>query len=181
MMDEALTKSINGLAGNSASLHWLMVLLTTYGIPVLLAVTVAQWWIKKDRQSMRHVCVATFLAFVVSLSFNQLLLLFIHRVRPYNLGITHLLIPPSADWSFPSDHATASFAIAATIRLHRLPQRGVLYLAAAAVLAFSRVYVGTHYVGDVLGGAGVGIVNAVMVRLSYREGSKFDRLVTSIL
>jgi hypothetical protein len=78
-----------------------MVILTTYGIPVLLVVTVAQWWIGHDRQSVRHVCVAAFMAFVVSLSFNQFLLLSIHRVRSYDSGTTHLLIPPIADWSFP--------------------------------------------------------------------------------
>jgi undecaprenyl-diphosphatase len=158
-----------------------MVILTTYGIPVLLVVTVAQWWIGHDRQSVRHVCVAAFMAFVVSLSFNQFLLLSIHRVRSYDSGTTHLLIPPIADWSFPSDHATASFAIAATFLLHKLPQRGVLYLAAATLWAFSHIYVGTHYVGDVLGGAGVGVVAAVMVRMTYREGSKFDGFLTSIL
>src|SRR5262249_1926564 len=37
---------------------------------------------------------------------------FVHRLRPYDAGVTHLLIAPSHDPSFPSDHSTAVFSIA---------------------------------------------------------------------
>jgi undecaprenyl-diphosphatase len=118
---------------------------------------------------------------LVSSRTNQLVLLFVQRVRPYDAHITHLIIDRSADFSFPSDHATASFAIAAAFLLHGLPRRGFVFLAAAVLLAVSRVYVGTHYVGDVLGGVVTGLIAAILVRVAYREGSKLDRLVTGIL
>jgi undecaprenyl-diphosphatase len=105
----------------------------------------------------------------------------VHRLRPYDSGITHLLIAPSADYSFPSDHATASFAIAATFILHRMRRGGIVFSIAALLMIFSRVYVGTHYVSDVLGGALIGIIAAAMVRLVYREGTRADRFITSIL
>jgi undecaprenyl-diphosphatase len=108
-------------------------------------------------------------------------LLFVHRIRPYDAGITHLLIEPSADFSFPSDHATATFAIAATFLMHRMPRRGLLFLAAATLMIYSRVYVGTHYASDVLGGALTGIVAAGLVRSMYHEGTRVDRLITNIL
>jgi undecaprenyl-diphosphatase len=98
------------------------------------------------------------------LGYNQLVLLFVQRVRPYNAQITHLIIDRSADFSFPSDHATASFAIAAAFLLQGLPKRGFVFLAAAVLLAVSRVYIGTHYVGDLLGGALTGTVAAFVVR-----------------
>lgn len=103
------------------------------------------------------------------------------RIRPYDAHITHLIVDRSVDFSFPSDHATASFAIAAAFLLHRLPKRGFIFFAVAVLLAMSRVYVGTHYVSDVLGGAVTGIVAAVLVRVAYREGSKLDCLVTDLL
>ena len=115
------------------------------------------------------------------LALNQILLLFIHRVRPYDGGITHLLIAPSADFSFPSDHATASFAIAAAFLLHDLRRRGLIFLAAALLVAFSRVYIGTHYASDVLGGALTGIVAAALVRSAYWEDTRADRIITGIL
>ena len=57
--------------------------------------------------------------------------------------------------SFPSGHSAsaAAFAVAVgdTLPAVRLPLR-----AAASVVAFSRVYTGVHYPGDVIVGAGVG-------------------------
>ena len=62
--------------------------------------------------------------------------------------------------------------------MHRL---GFWFLAAAALVMVSRVYVGTHYVSDVLGGALTGTIAAMAVRAFYREGTRADRLITGIL
>ncbi len=158
-----------------------MIWISAIGVPLLVVAVALQWWVPWSDRPTRHVLVAAGLSFLLGLGFNQLVLLFVQRVRPYDAQITHLIIDRSADFSFPSDHATASFAIAAAFLLHGLPKRGFVFLAAAVLLAVSRVYIGTHYVGDVLGGAVTGIVAAFVVRTAYREGSKLDRLVTSIL
>ena len=57
---------------------------------------------------------------------------------------TTSIIDSSADFSFPSDHATAAFAIAAAFHLRGLFGRGVLFLLGAAALSVSHVYVGIH-------------------------------------
>jgi undecaprenyl-diphosphatase len=101
-------------------------------------------------------------------------------MRPYDGGITHLLIARSADPSFPSDHATATFAIAAVFLLHGMRRLGLGFLAAALLVTFSPVYVGTHYASDVLGGAQTGIATAAVVRSVYWKGTRADRLVTGI-
>jgi undecaprenyl-diphosphatase len=79
-----------------------------------------------------------------------------------------LFIPASHDPSFPSDHATAAFAIAAVLLLV-LGVRALPVLLAAVALAASRVLVGIHYPGDVLAGALLGSAAAVAVVLAARR------------
>jgi undecaprenyl-diphosphatase len=110
-----------------------------------------------------------------------MILLVVHRIRPYDAGVTHLLIPPSADWSLPSDHATATMAIAATFLLHRKPHTGMVFLAASLIMMLSRVYVGIHYAGDVFVGALTGLIAALTVWRLYRPDTKLDRPITGIL
>lgn len=180
-LDAAATRAINGLAGTSALADFAMVWVSAIGVPLLVVAVAAQWWRRPDRPHNRHILVATGLSFLLGLAINQLILLLVHRIRPYDGGISHLLINPSADPSFPSDHATATFAIMAAFLLHGRRQMGLWFLTAAALIAISRVYIGTHYVGDVLGGATTGIIAAILVRTLYREGTRLDRFVTSIL
>ena len=42
--------------------------------------------------------------FLLGLALNQVILVFVHRARPYDDGVTNLLIARSADFSFPSFH-----------------------------------------------------------------------------
>jgi undecaprenyl-diphosphatase len=180
-MDQEITHWINAPAGSHAALDMAMIALTRYGVPLLVLLVVVQWWGRQDRLRLRHTCIAAGLSFLAGLGLNQVVLLFVHRVRPYDAGVSHLIIEHSADWSFPSDHATASFAIAAAFLLHGFKGRGSAFLVAALAVCLSRVYVGTHYATDILGGAATGIFAAIVVRQLYRAGTRMDRLVTGLL
>lgn len=179
--DVAVTQAINSLSGRIGAVDFLMIWISAAGVPILIAAVVVQWWRKAFRQHVRHVLIASGLSFLLGLALNQLVLLFVHRVRPYDAGITHLLIAKSADPSFPSDHATAGVAIAAAFLLHGLRRTGIGFLIAALLLMISRVYVGIHYASDVIGGAFTGSIAAIIVLALYREGTRLDRAITSIL
>jgi undecaprenyl-diphosphatase len=179
-IDAAVTQWINAWAGKNSVLDSIMIWVSAVGVPVMVLAVAGQWWLQKDKQHRRHVLLAAGFSFLLGLALNQLILLLVHRVRPYDGGVTHLLIAKSADFSFPSDHATATFAIAAAFLLHGM-RRGFGFLVAALIVRFSRVYIGTHYVSDVLGGALTGMAAAAVVRLVYWEGTRADRFITGIL
>lgn len=180
-LDVAATQAVNGLAGTSALVDFLMIWVSAICVPVLVLAVAGQWWRKGDRQHTRHALIAAGFSFLLGLALNQLILLFVHRMRPYDAGISHLLIARSADPSFPSDHATATAAIAAALLFHGMRRAGLWFLAAALLVMVSRVYIGTHYASDVFGGALTGIFAAALVRTLYWEGTRADRLITGIL
>ena len=74
-----------------------------------------------------------------------------------------LLEAPST-YSFPSGHATVSFACATVLAL-AVPRLRWPLFTLAALIAFSRVYVGVHYPGDVLAGAVLGVLLAIALRM----------------
>jgi membrane-associated phospholipid phosphatase len=75
----------------------------------------------------------------------------IPRARPH----VHALVARPHSHSFPSGHATTSFACA-TVLAFAVPRRRLPLLLLAAAIAWSRVYVGVHYPLDVLAGALLG-------------------------
>ena len=73
------------------------------------------------------------------------------------------LVDLPATYSFPSGHATVSFACATVLAL-AVPRLRVPLFVLAALISFSRVYVGVHYPLDVLAGAVLGVAIAIALR-----------------
>ncbi len=87
------------------------------------------------------------------------------RTRPYEVveGLV-LLSEKQRDYSFPSGHTCASFA-AAGVYWRMLPKKfGIPLVILAAMIAFSRLYVGVHYPTDVLAGLLIGLFAAWAAR-----------------
>ena len=180
MIDQTVTQWINGAAGVVPALDLFATGVSAFGIYVMVGFVALQWFANVVRQHVRHVAVTAGLAFVLALGINQLILLGVLRVRPYDGGITHLIVAKSADWSFPSDHAAAAAAIAATFVTKGLSRRGLILTAAALLVGWSRVFVGIHFVGDVLGGFAVGVAATGLVAWRWREGNWVERQVTRV-
>jgi len=138
--------------------------------------------------SWRRAAVAGGLSAGLALAIGKALSILVDRARPFvtHPAGVHLFAPHAADASFPSDHATASFAIGTALVL-RKRWWGVVVLVAATVLSVGRVAVGFHYPSDVLGGAVLGTACALALSagpiraridaLSDLTGGLWDRLL----
>jgi len=163
-MDYALFRLINDWAGRGGWLDGVMVAVARYA-PLLFGAALVWLWAGGGRSPAERLAALRALAAAgLALAVGQAVIRLAPRARPSASHPVHLLIAPSADPSFPSDHALAAFAIAAAVLpAHR--RLGLGLLALAAVLAVARVFVGAHYPLDVLGGAAAGAAVGTLVRL----------------
>ncbi len=157
-MDTTLYETINGLAGHNKLLDVLFITSSRYGPFLLLGILALLWFWPVERplrERRQRIVLVAILSICIALLLNQIIIHVWNRPRPFVAHAANLLLPPSQEPSFPSDHATFAFAIA--IALFFVSKRaGFLCLLFAGLIAFSRVYTGEHYVSDVVAGAVIG-------------------------
>lgn len=113
---------------------------------------------------------------VASLVVNQPMKMSGARRRPNreHLGVPEQRwVPMPSSTSFPSGHSASAVAFAVAVG-DVLPSLRRPLRAAAAAVAFSRVYTGVHYPGDVIAGATVG---ALLGRLTSRVAPRLQDTV----
>jgi undecaprenyl-diphosphatase len=112
------------------------------------------------RALLWQVCLAILLAHVtVDLVLKPLMA----RSRPFiAIHDARVVVARPLTYSFPSGHA-ASATAGAFVTTLMLPRARVLLWALAALIAFSRIYVGVHYPLDVVFGAVVGLAVGILV------------------
>jgi len=66
--------------------------------------------------------------------------------------------------SFPSGHTTTAFALATILALHASDKRwGLFFLGLAVMVGYSRIYLGQHFLPDVIMGALLGTATGLFV------------------
>lgn len=151
--DRRLFHDVNVFSLHTGWLHTPFVDYAKYGV-VLFGLLLVIGLLHARQGSARTLAAAVWacMGVLIAVAVNQPVVHAVQRARPYtgHPGVL-VLVARSADLSFPSDHAVMAGAAAAGLMLvwRRL---GVIAAAAAAAMAFARVYVGAHYPADVLAG-----------------------------
>ncbi len=99
----------------------------------------------------------------VAIGLNYVVKAIVKRPRPVLDGLPPLGGAPSS-LSFPSAHATSSFAVATA--MSRVDPLGALAFIPALALALGRPYLGMHYPSDVAAGVILGVILGLLVPLS---------------
>ncbi len=124
---------------------------------VLAAILLA---IPKTRKSGIIVAAALIIDAVLC---NVILKNVFHRIRPFDVNTAvQLLIEKPGDFSFPSGHTAASFAVVSALYLAKARKLFAPVLVLSCLMAFSRMYLYVHYPTDIIGGLVLGIVSAVI-------------------
>jgi membrane-associated phospholipid phosphatase len=161
-MDGSLYRWFNRLADHTAWAHGVMKFYASNGIVVFGVLIVLVYVVAWRRGDHHGVAAAVWAggAALVALLVGQLVGGPINRARPYEtMPNVHVLIDRTTDFSFPSDHALVAGAVAVGL-LFADRRWGIVACVAAVVMAFTRVYVGAHYPGDVAAGLVFGAVVA---------------------
>lgn len=174
-MDTAITQWINAHTGQNDVLDAAMLAMSSFGAPVMVLFVVALWWLGTPMREVRHACIAAIASLLLGFGLAHLLLLLVPRVRPFDAGISHLIVPLTPYRTFLSDHAIAATGIAFAFLLNRVtPIWTSILIFMALVVCLSRIYVGLHYASDIFSDIGVGLVAAFLVRAIYRPQTRLD-------
>ena len=133
----------------------------TFLIWILYAGLIILWFIdgKIRKEQVVHALVAGLIAWVIAFLIKKAFPTF----RPFMINgrDVDVLFRPT-DAAFPSEHTVLAFSLAVTIFLHD-KKVGLWYLFGALLIGVFRVLANVHYPIDILGGALIGTLVAVII------------------
>ena len=109
-----------------------------------------------DRSKRRWI-IPWWVTYFVSLAAVYIIKLAISRERPD--AITLII---ADGFSFPSGHATAAFS-SLPIVFRSFKKMKMYWLTYVSLIAISRIYLGVHYLSDVIGGALLGLATGILI------------------
>jgi membrane-associated phospholipid phosphatase len=161
-VDGSVFQSINRFAARTDWAHGFMRFYANRGVVVFAVFLLVGYLLARSRSDLSGVAGSLWAggAALIALGLAQVIGNVVDRARPYEtLANVQVLVDKTTDFSFPSDHATLVGAVA--VGLFFVDRwLGLAAAIAAVVMAFTRVYVGAHYPGDVLAGLALGGVVA---------------------
>ncbi len=173
IFDKVIIKYIEGHRSFTLDYFFLGFSLASNILIIFFFLTTLFLWKENKKRWIVPLWLSALFSFLISL----LIKIIIHRKRPFEtgdvsvLGILFYFMRNSFnkwDFSFPSMHAVIIFA-ALPILDKEFKKFKYIWLVFATFAAFSRVYLGAHYLSDVIAGALIGyLIGYIMVLIEEK-------------
>ncbi len=161
MFNTLLFQKINDLAKQNIWLDRLAVFFADYAGYVLVIILVLAFIFKSAKLGRFMVLIALISAAVSRGIITTIIRFFYHHPRPFDVLAVKQLIPEN-DYSFPSGHAALYFALSMGVYFYN-KKLGAAFFVVSALMGVARIFVGVHWPADILGGALVGVITALLV------------------
>lgn len=179
-------RAINDIGKEHASLNPIAIFMADYMIIVLALGMLIYWFTQTNKNRM--MVIQGGVAFLLAEVLGKIAGTMYYHNQPFvELPHVNQLIAHAVDNAFPSDHSILFFSVCFSFFLVR-KKEGWLWLVFACIVGVSRIWVGVHYPGDVLTGALIGIVAALVAywivpKLGFVKVvlTKYEKVEQSIL
>lgn len=156
-----LFRGINNLGKDFSFLNPLAVFIAEYALFALILSAAVFWVVPGFRNRLMAIC--AFLTVILAQLFRIPVSRLHSNLQPFaELPNVNQLIDKTVGNSFPSDHTILVFAFCMTFALFQ-KRFAVIWLLLALLVGISRIWVGVHYPADVVAGASISIVSALIV------------------
>lgn len=166
LVDEQIVSIV--AANRISFLNDFMVWVSYVGSTFFILVFMTSLFLYDERK--KEWIIPLWLSFLVSLLFCYVLKILIGRERP-DLLLEGVNLPTT--FSFPSGHTTGAFSVLFILD-KEFPMLKWFWLSFACLVGFSRVYIGVHYLSDVIGGALLGgFIGCLFLYLKEKDKVNF--------
>jgi undecaprenyl-diphosphatase len=158
------------------SLDHLFMLVTNTAKPIVVSAVIVLFimGLVKSNDKMKLTAIQMVGSLIVTTIIVLTLKHIIDRPRPYITYPSIWHVAADNDGSFPSGHTSVCFAVATILSLNYRKRYIIIpFFVWAALVAYSRLYLGLHYPSDVAAGAVIGIIASwVVYKIFCRSGEK---------
>ncbi|ASV69580.1 MULTISPECIES: undecaprenyl-diphosphatase [Cytobacillus] len=157
----SLFRGINDLGFEYPDLNPIIVFIAEYTVILLALITLMYWFTRKTKH--RYMVMTAGFTFILAEIIGKFVVSKLHfNYQPFvELDNVNQLIDKTANNSFPSDHTILFFSFCIVFWLFN--KKNVLWPILSVLVGISRIWVGVHYPFDVITGALIAIICAIIM------------------